>query len=64
MFQKKLEILQKTWNIAKKLEILQKKFQQVRITRTKNGLDEALPLTYITGAILPKIGTYEDFTSK
>ena len=39
---KKLEILQKTWNIAKKLEILQKKFQQVRITRTKNGLDEAL----------------------
>ena len=39
---KKLEILQKTWNIAKKLEILQKKFQQVRITCTKNGLDEAL----------------------
>ena len=42
MLQKKLEILQKTWNIAKNLEILQKKFQQVRITRTKKGLDEAL----------------------
>ena len=43
----KLEILQKKLEILqKKLEILQKKFQQVRITRTKNGLDEALFLTF------------------
>ena len=35
-------MLQKILKYCNKLEILQKKFKQVRITRTKKGLDEAL----------------------
>ena len=37
-----LEILQKILKYCKNLEILPKKFQLVRIARTKKGLDEAL----------------------